>query len=300
MKVLVIGAGGQLAHSLIEAKKPVGIELVAMGRSTCDLCLPETVARTFDLINPDLVINTAAYTDVDGAESEPELAHAINAEGAFIIARACNFRGVPIIHISTDYVFDGSKDEPYVEDDLVAPLGVYGRTKLQGEIAVAETCGQHLILRTAWIVSPFGRNFIKTILRITENRTEISVVADQIGNPTYAPHLASAILEICRSISSTNKSKKSWGIYHVAGTGEATWYDLAQEVCDHSERLGRKFTIVRPISTADYPTAARRPANSRLNCAKLAQAYGVVLPKWHDGVAECVAKLCTRKSSPIR
>lgn len=296
MKVLVIGAKGQLARSLIGAKKPVGVKIVAMGRPACELSLPETVARTFDLIGPKLVVNTAAYTDVDSAESEPELAHSVNAKGAAIVARACNVRDIPLIHISTDYVFDGSKGAPYVEDDLVAPLGVYGRTKLEGERAVAETCAQHIVLRTAWIVSPFGHNFVKTMLRIAENRMEIGVVADQIGSPTYAPHLASAILEICQSIVTRHEGQISWGTYHAAGTGEATWCDLAQEVLVQSKRFGGKSAVVRPITTSDYPTPARRPANSRLNCGKLARLYGVTLPNWRDGVSECVAQLCPQKT----
>ncbi len=296
MNTLVIGNKGQLARSLIEAKKPKGMELIAVGRPACDITLPETVARAFNLINPDLVINTAAYTSVDRAESEPQLALAVNAKGASTVARACSSRAIPLIHISTDYVFDGSKGAPYVEDDLVAPLGVYGRTKLEGEQAVTEICARHVVLRTAWIVSPFGRNFIKTILRIAENQPEIGVIADQFGNPTYAPHLATAILKICSSILGGHKAALAWGTYHAAGTGEATWCDLAQAVFVQSKRLGGRFAVARPIATEDYPTPARRPANSRLNCAKLARTYGITLPHWRDGVSECVSQLCPRKA----
>jgi len=296
MKVLVIGAKGQLTRSLIGAKKPVGVEIVAIGRPACDLFLPDTVARTFDLIGPKLVVNTAAYTNVDNAESEQELAHAVNAEGAAVVARACNVRDIPLIHISTDYVFDGSKREPYVEDDLVGPLGVYGCTKLEGELAVAKTCAQHIVLRTAWIISPFGHNFVKTMLRIAEDRTEIGVVADQIGSPTYAPHLASAILEICQSIVTRHEGQISWGTYHAAGTGEATWCDLAREVFLRSKNLGGSYAVVRPIETAAYPTAACRPANSCLSSAKLARVFGISLPSWQDGVRECVAQLGLQKT----
>lgn len=299
MKVLVIGASGQLGQSLAAAKKPANIELFTVSHPDCDITLPETVVDTFNLIEPDLVINAAAYTAVDKAESEPELARAINTEGACTLARSCSSRNIPVIHISTDYVFDGSKSAPYVEDDLVAPLGVYGLTKLEGEQEVAKMCVQHIVLRTAWIVSPFGKNFVKTMLRLSESQAEISVVGDQTGSPTYAPHLATAIFEICQSIFARDAGSQIWGTYHIAGTGEATWFDMAQEVFFQSNRLGGGFAAVRPIGTADYPTPARRPANSRLNCTKLARVFGIALPDWHDGVSECVAELYRRKLDQI-
>jgi dTDP-4-dehydrorhamnose reductase len=294
VKVLVIGRDGQLARSLAAAPKPDGLELAAIERPEIDLAKPETIAPVFDRIAPDLVINAAAYTAVDRAETEPELAHAVNAEGPGRVAAACARRGIPLIHISTDYVFDGTKPGPYFEDDAVAPLGVYGRSKLEGERRVAGECARHVILRTAWLVSPYGHNFVKSMLRLAASRTDIGVVDDQTGNPTYAPHLAEGILAIAQRYRVRGPNAVPWGVYHAAGSGEATWCDLAREVFQRSTDLGGVNAMVRPITTAEYPTPARRPANSRLDCCKLARAFDLRLPDWRVGVAECLRSLSDR------
>ena len=200
MKVLVIGAQGQLARSLLEVAKSADTSVVAVGRPQLDLLKPDTVSRAIEDAASDVVINTAAYTAVDKAEAEPELAYAINAEGAGRVAEACARKNIPLIHISTDYVFNGALARPYREDDQTAPLGVYGQSKLEGERRVADVWQRHVILRTAWVYSPFGHNFVKSMLRLAANQAEIGVVDDQIGNPTYAPHLAAGILAVARQI----------------------------------------------------------------------------------------------------
>jgi len=288
MRVLVIGARGQLARSLVATPKPAGLDLVAVGRPELDLSAPDTISRAVDRVAPVLIINTAAYTSVDKAESEPELAHAINAQGAGCVADVCDQHRVPLIHLSTDYVFDGGKLEPYCENDPTAPLSVYGRSKLEGERLVATHCPCHVILRTAWVYSPFAHNFVKTMLQLAQNRAEIAVVGDQIGSPTYAPHLAGAVLAVAHRILTNLTNAAPWGIYHAAGSGKASRCDLAREVFTQSKRFGGPTAQVRPVTTAECQTAARRPANSRLDCSKLARTFEVHLPDWRDGVRECV------------
>ncbi|MEZ5817096.1 MAG: dTDP-4-dehydrorhamnose reductase [Hyphomicrobiaceae bacterium] len=289
MKVLVIGTEGQLARSLREAVLPAGVTLESLGRPCLDLADAAGAAAAVERVRPGLVVNAAAYTAVDRAESDADAAFAINAAGPEALARACDELGMPLLHVSTDYVFDGSKPAPYVEDDPVAPLGVYGRSKLEGEQRVAVLCPRHLILRTAWVYSPFGNNFVKTMLRLAGTRDEIAVVDDQIGNPTYAPHLADAILALAGHLAEGREV--AWGIYHAAGTGDVTWCGLAREVFVQSARHGGPVARVRAITTAEYPTPARRPANSRLDCGRLRQALGHGLPAWQSGIENCVARL---------
>jgi dTDP-4-dehydrorhamnose reductase len=292
--VLVIGREGQLARSLAEVEKPDGLELVLAGRPTIDLAAPATIPAAVDRFAPDVVVNAAAYTAVDKAESEPELAHAVNAEGPEILARACARRGATLIHVSTDYVFDGTKRDPYVESDPVAPIGVYGRSKLEGERRVAAACPRHFILRTAWVFSAYGTNFLKTMLRLAASHPAVNVVDDQRGNPTYAPHLAAAIVKIVQALQPGGSSAAAHGVYHVAGSGDVTWCGLAREIFLQSSRLGGPSAEVRPITTAQYPTKARRPANSRLDCSKLGRAFGIEMPIWRSGVEQCVSLLTSR------
>ncbi len=287
MRLLITGSHGQVAQSLAEAgARRQDVQAMAVGRPALDLAKLPTILRTVADQRPDVVINTAAYTAVDKAESEPEQAHALNCEGARLIAEAAAQRGIPIIHLSTDYVFDGAKPAPYVETDATAPLGVYGRTKMAGEAAVIAANPKHIILRTAWVHSPFGQNFIKTMLRLAAERPELRVVSDQFGSPTYAPHLASAILDIAAAIA--GQAAAPWGIYHLAGQGETSWHGLAE----HAVRAaGRTGVTVKAITTADYPTAAPRPANSRLDSSKAKTTFGVHLPDWRAGADECVRRL---------
>lgn len=292
MRLLIAGSHGQVARSFLEVG-PGGpnIEACAIGRPGLDICQTRTIERALADINPTVVINTAAYTAVDDAEGDAERAHALNAEGAGLLAEAAARRGAAIIHLSTDYVFDGRKTSPYVEDDATHPVSVYGQTKLAGEAAVAAANPQHIILRTAWVYSPFGRNFVKTILAHAEKGTELKVVNDQVGSPTYALHLADVILRIAQQIEERAAGAAPWGIYHAAGSGTASWYDVAREILDTSEALGGPVTSLQAIGSDGYPTRAVRPKNSQLDCAKLGATFGLTLPDWRDGVRACVARL---------
>jgi dTDP-4-dehydrorhamnose reductase len=294
MRILVAGGTGQLAQSLIEASaQRVGWELTAVGRPALDLHAPLSLARAIAAVRPHVVVNAAAYTAVDRAESEPDLAFAINRDGAGALAKAAADHGLPIVHISTDYVFDGRKPGSYVESDGTAPQGIYGRSKLAGEEQVAAANPRSIILRTAWVYSPFGSNFVKTMLRLAVERPELRVVADQRGNPTYAPHLADAILAILPVLVEAPPGGGPWGVYHAAGQGDTTWHGLAQEVMAAAAVHGRPSVPVRAISTEEYSTPARRPANSRLSCGTLARVFGITLPPWGEGVRQCVERLCS-------
>ena len=295
MKVLVIGREGQVARSLVDCKRPEGMAVVALGRPDIDLTDPDSITKAIDAVSPQVVVNAGAYTAVDKAETEPERAELVNATGAAHVAEACAERSLPLVHVSTDYVFDGTKNSPYEEDDPVAPIGVYGRSKLEGERLIATSCPHHVILRTAWVFSPYGHNFVKTMLRLAESRTELGIVHDQHGNPTYAPHLAQAILAVAAQLAEKVSSVDGpWGTYHAVGTGEATWCELAREVFNCSADLGGPRATVNGISTEEYPTPAARPANSRLDCAKLERDFGLRLPDWRSGVAACVSNLLAR------
>ena len=238
----------------------------------------------------DAIVNAAADTAVDKAESEPEVAMRVNGDGAGHVAEAAAELGVPLLHLSTDYVFDGTLDRPYREDDATGPTGAYGRSKLAGEANVAATHPNSAILRTAWVYSPFGANFVKTMLRLGETREEVGVVADQIGNPTNAIDIADALVFLARRLVA-DPSPSLRGVFHLTGQGEANWADMAEATFAAAERFGRKPVRVKRITTADYPTPARRPANSRLDNAKLLKRYGVALPQWRPSLENCVKRL---------
>lgn len=291
MKVLVTGAEGQLAKSLIEAAAGSGVRLAAFGRPQIDVTIEESIAQRVREIGPDVVINAAAYTAVDKAESDVEAAFAVNAMGAGNVARVAARAGLPVIHISTDYVFDGRKDGVYLETDATGPLNVYGRSKLAGELVVAASNTRHLIVRTSWVHSPFGNNFVKTMLRLAETRHRISVVDDQHGSPSYSLHLADAILDMGRQVLERGEPEDRWGLYHMCGAGETTWCGLAREVFAVWGAHGGRCASVDPIPTSSYPTPARRPANSRFSCGRLQRAFGLELPEWTAGVAACVGRL---------
>jgi dTDP-4-dehydrorhamnose reductase len=290
VKILVTGRQGQLARSLVEAADTSDVQLVSVGRPVLDLADAKSVTALISRERPDVVVNAAAYTLVDKAEVESTLAHDVNALGAEYVAKACVAHSIPIIHISTDYVFDGTKDGPYREDDPTSPINAYGRSKLEGEMRVAKACAQHVILRTAWVHSPWGGNFVKTMLRLAAERPVIGVVDDQMGSPTYAPHLAEAVLAIARRIG-TDPAGTAWGIYHAVGAGETSWFGVAREIFRSAAEHGLPAAQVKAIATADFPTPARRPANSRLNCDRLRQSFGLELPDWRAGVESCVARL---------
>ena len=289
MRVAVTGSKGQVASALAE-RAGAEIEIVTLSRPEVALEDRASVLAGVAAARPDVVVNAAAYTAVDKAESEEDLAMRVNGVGAGFVAEAAARIGAPLLHLSTDYVFDGRLARPYREDDPTGPTGVYGRSKLLGEQLVADHCPNSAVLRTAWVYSPFGVNFVRTMLRLNETRDEVGVVADQRGSPTSAIDIADALLAIARRMREDG-SPELRGVFHMTGAGEATWADLAEAVFAEAHARGRRLTRVKRITTADYPTPARRPANSRLDNAKLRRVYGLALPDWRASVAACCARL---------
>ena len=290
IRIAVTGREGQVVQSLLERASHHGVAVVAVGRPALDLARPETVLPALRDAAPDLVVSAAAYTAVDKAESEPELAEAINGAGAGGVAAAAATLGVPVVHLSTDYVFDGALDRPYREDDPTGPIGAYGRSKLSGERAVAAANPDHAILRTAWVYSPFGANFVKTMLRVAATRDELTVVADQQGCPTAALDIADAVIAVGRNLLAS-RDERLRGVFHMTGAGATNWAEFARTIFEISARRGGPEARVRPITTAEYPTPARRPANSRLDGTKLTQVHGVTLPDWRLSTESCIARL---------
>lgn len=295
MRLAVTGRDGQVALSLAE-RAGGDVEIVRIGRPELDLARPGSIAPALCAVRPDIVVSAAAHTAVDRAEDEPDLAFAINARGAGEVAVAAAGLGVPVIHLSTDYVFDGDADEPYGEDHPPAPRSVYGASKLAGERAVAEANPRHLILRTAWVYSPFGRNFVRTMLRLAAGRDEIAVVSDQWGNPTSALDIADGILAAAWKLHRT-ADFPAYGVYHLAGAGATNWSGLARHVLETSAGLGGPRADIREIATADYPTRARRPANSRLSTEKFAADFGWRAPQWRGSVEEVVRRLLAEEAA---
>ena len=287
MTILVTGRHGQLAHSLAERG---GDDILLMGRPEIDLAIPGSARTAILAARPDLVVNAAAFTAVDLAETEEAQAHRINADAAGEVAVAARELGVPVIHISTDYVFDGRATEPYGETAATAPINAYGRTKLAGEEAVRAATPDHLILRTSWLVSPFGRNFVRTMVDLAPQRDSLSVVADQYGNPTSALDLADAILAVARRWAAGDRTGMGQTC-HLAGTGIASWFDLAVAVQEELARLGLKSATVTPIPTADWPTPAARPAFSALDSTHFTRDFGLIMPDWRISLAPIVARL---------
>lgn len=291
LRIVVTGREGQVARALAErCADCADIELIHAARPDFDMANPEGLAEKIAARAPDIVVNAAAYTAVDQAESEPDLAMTINAVAAGEVARGARLAGAPVIQISTDYVFDGTLGRPYRETDPVSPLGVYGRTKLAGEKAVAATNPCHVILRTSWVYSPFGKNFVRTMLRLAETRDEIGVVVDQIGNPTSAFVIADGIVAAAKRLTSQNADGVS-GVYHLAGTGSASWFEFAQTIFSLSAKAWTKTPEVKALTTAEYPTAARRPADSRLDSAHFQTTFGYRPQEWHKSLAEALALL---------
>lgn len=291
MKLLVSGREGQLARSLVErAALFEGIEVLALGRPELDLEKPETIGPAIAAAAPDVVVNAAAYTAVDKAEDEPERTFRVNAEGAGALASAARAAGAAVIQVSTDYVFDGTSPVPYREGDPTDPIGVYGRSKLEGERLVGAATGDHLILRTAWVYSPFGHNFVKTMMRLARERDEVAVVSDQIGNPTSALDLATGILAVVDRW----RRGESAGIgeaYHLAGTGTSSWYDFAAEIFRLCAEFGLPSARVRPIASKDWPTRARRPPRSWLDTDRFERDFGYRMPPWQASVRDVIERL---------
>ena len=293
MRIVVTGREGQVVRSLVE--RAVGkAEIVPLGRPELDLAGDSDAIRAAVIAaRPDVIVSAAAYTQVDKAETDRNLAFAVNEHGPRAVASAARESGAPLIHISTDYVFDGTKDSSYVEEDPTTPTSVYGWSKLAGEQAVLAEQPNSAVLRTAWVYSPFGANFVKTMLRLAADGEEVGVVADQRGNPTSALDIADAILAVAANLHGGDEPSRR-GIFHMSATGEASWAEFAEAIFATSATAGGPTARVKHIRTADYPTAARRPANSRLDSGKLEHAHGVCLPDWHSSVKDVVSRLLKR------
>jgi dTDP-4-dehydrorhamnose reductase len=287
-RIFVVGEYGQMAQALGRECARRGHVAALAGRATADVTDRAALTAAILDFRPDLVVNAAAYTAVDQAEDEPDRALSVNRDGAANVAAAASAARAPLIHISTDYVYDGRKPTPYVETDAVAPLGAYGASKLAGETAIVALGGDPVILRTSWLYSPDGSNFVKTMLRLAQERDEIGVVDDQWGAPTFAADLARAIVSIGDILLSSGGRAGLGGIYHVAGAGETTWCRFAEAIMRISAGRGGPSCRVRAIATSEYPARAKRPANSRLDCRKLAQTFGIRLPPWQGSLEACL------------
>jgi dTDP-4-dehydrorhamnose reductase len=294
MRIAVTGRHGQIAQSLLERAQESKVEVCTVARPEADLARPESIEAALMELKPDAVVSAAAYTAVDLAESEPVLAHDINVTGAGAVARAAARLSIAVVHLSTDYVFDGGLQRPYREEDLTVPISVYGASKLAGERAVAAANPNHAILRTAWVYSPFGKNFVRTMLTLASKRDEISVVSDQLGTPSNALDIADGVLAVVRNLLERPSAPELRGVFHMTGGGETNWAEFAAAIFATSTAVGGPSARVVPIPTSAYPTLARRPANSRLDNTRLASTHGVRLPHWQQSLPACIGRLIIR------
>ncbi|WMJ00282.1 dTDP-4-dehydrorhamnose reductase [Pseudomonas chlororaphis subsp. aurantiaca] len=286
LKILISGQHGQVSQAL---QQYLGNqhELIVPGRGLLDLSNPDAIRQQVRSLRPQLIINAAAHTAVDQAESEPELAFAINASAPGVFAEEARELGIPLIHYSTDYVFDGSKQAPYTEDDEPNPLSVYGQSKLAGEQAIGTAGGEHLILRTSWVYSNTGKNFLLTMQRLLQEKPHLRVVADQIGAPTWASTIAASTAALIERWQAGKPG--AWGTYHLTAAGETSWFGFAQAIGEHLLAQGKACATLEAIPSSAYPTPAPRPLNSRLDCSRLAREWGVVQPQWRSALHECLA-----------
>jgi len=295
MKLLIFGAAGQLGYELMRQAQHRSLEAHGVDLPQTNITEMAQVNRVFTEYRPELVINAAAYTNVDGAESEPELAMAINRDGPANIAWACAENQTPFIHLSTDYVFNGEKGSPYRETDPVSPIGVYGRSKAAGESALRSVLTEHIILRTAWLYGSHGHNFVKTIMKLSREQEAIRVVSDQYGSPTSAADLAEAILKISGILQQHAAVK--WGTYHYCGQGIVSWHQFAQTIVDLCRHKGKvKTRRVDPITTADYPTRVKRPPYSALDCGLIKKRFGIPTRPWQNSLAITIHELLLSSS----
>ncbi|TBU78967.1 dTDP-4-dehydrorhamnose reductase [Phytopseudomonas daroniae] len=285
MKILLLGQHGQVSRELqlLLGKQD---ELTVLGREQLDLGNPQRIRECVRQVRPQLIVNAAAHTAVDAAQSEPDAAFAINAIAPGVLAEEAADLDAPLIHYSTDYVFDGSKSAAYNEDDAPNPLSVYGRSKLAGEQAIAAVGGKHLVLRTSWVYSLHGRNFLLTMQRLLQEREQLSVVADQIGAPTWAGSIAAATQQLIQRWQTEQVA--AWGLYHFTARGETSWFGFAEAIAVQLQAQGKSVAQLTPIATTDYPTPAQRPLNSRLDGTRLERDWGVRLPDWQDGLEQCL------------
>lgn len=293
-KILIFGSNGQLAKSLLAVPEAADFELVSTHRPQTDLTQLTTIDEAFSTHQPQFVINAAAYTQVDAAETDQQTAFAVNETAVGHLAVRCAELGIVLLHVSTDYVYCGTKKTPYTETDPVGPIGIYGQSKLAGEDAIRAAACQHIILRTAWVYSPYGNNFVKTMLRVAKTRDQLQVVSDQLGCPTYAPHLASAILQIVQQLETNSSNDEAWGTYCLAGSGQTSWHGFAKEIFAQSAKLSGPSADVEPIPTSAFPTPAARPANSRMDCRKLQDRFGIRIADWQVGTQQCVTSLLNK------
>ena len=286
MKILICGQHGQVSRELQQRLQGLG-ELIVLGRDQLDLANAEQIRQQVRAHRPSLIINAAAHTAVDQAESEPDAAFAINAIAPGILAEEAKALGIPLIHYSTDYVFDGSKPAPYIEADTPNPLGVYGQSKLTGEQAIAAVGGEYLILRTSWVYSNHGKNFLLTMQRLLQEKPQMRIVADQIGAPTWAGSIADSTLALIERWQAGTAGE--WGVYHLTAQGETSWFGFAEAIGEHLRKQGKACAELEAIPSSAYPTPAQRPLNSRLDCSRLQQQWHVSQPHWQDALRECLA-----------
>lgn len=296
MRILVCGAGGQVGHELVDRAHAYGLEALGMTRAHLDITSADQIAALVSELKPGLIINAAAYTHVDNAETHREQAYAVNRDGAARLAEAARRVSIPLLHISTDYVFSGEARVPYREEDEVSPTGVYGASKLAGEAAIQAVLREHLILRTSWVYGSHGHNFVKTMLRLAQQRDSLSVVADQFGCPTQAGSIADVLLQLAQRYA--REGTLAWGLYHYSGRSPCTWFDFAVEIFRQAEAKGMlaKQPQVSSITTAQYPTPARRPAWSVLDCAKFEATFGIDTHDWHDDLSVVLDVLAAREA----
>jgi len=290
MKIMITGSGGQLGKEIVMQIESLEFEPVAMDLPDLDITHPDQIRKVIAELTPCMVINASAYTNVDGAETHTEAAYAVNRDGPAHLAAACSAFAIPLIHISTDFVFDGRKKNPYLESDRVSPLSIYGKSKAEGEAAVRTALRQHLIVRTSWLYSEHGHNFVKTMLNLGRERDQLSVVADQYGCPTGAADLAGAILTMAKKIIAGDKIR--WGTYHYSGEGTTTWHGFAEAIFKlAASREKLKIRQVKSITTDQYPLPARRPLYSSLDCGLILDQFGVQTMPWEQSLATVIGKI---------
>jgi dTDP-4-dehydrorhamnose reductase len=294
MRIAVTGKSGQVARSLLERASAANVEVLTLARPVVDLTRPDEIEAALAALRAQAIVSAAAYTAVDLAENEPALAEQVNAAGAEAVARAAARLHIPIVHLSTDYVFDGTLDRPYREEDPTGPVSVYGRSKLHGERLVAAANPDHAILRTAWVYSPFGKNFARTMLSLADKREEIAVVSDQRGTPSNALDIANGIFAVVRNLIAKPQDSALRGVFHMTGGGETNWAEFATAIFAASTAVGGPSARVRPVPSSEYPTPARRPTNSRLDNARLAKAHNVRLPEWQGSLPETIARIVSQ------
>ena len=295
MKVLIMGGKGQLGQLVARGFARDGQEVISTDLPELDITRQEAVDQAMHNTRPALVVNCSAYTAVDRAETDTEIAFAVNRDGPAHLAAACDAHGIPLIHISTDYVFDGNLGKPYRETDPVCPVGVYAASKAEGEVAVRTAAGRHIILRTAWLYAARGKNFVHTMLAAADRGVSLRVVADQRGCPTAAGDLAAAVVEISRQVASSQAAASPrWGTYHYCGSGITTWYDFAVAIFASVRRWGKEMNpAIAPVTTREYPTPARRPPFSALDCTALEKAFGIVPPPWQESLDGVIDQIMT-------